>query len=793
MKLKVKGKPYIYTHECDSSDQGRPLSRAEMQEFVTDCLIKSYEMRGYECIRHTPDFNSDADFSYNKLGKTVCGVVKYGLSKDEVVKLINIMINEQQFQKKFPQLYKGFYEYNSYSVFYFATAKCLDTDDGSPIAGGRYEIEWDPVQALYHDIPTSGPNISEFEMYKGYAHSWETGDVSFIRDYVSRHFSGVSELSFECTTSKAELIELIKTQHENWKTRQITIRADLIKDKDSGDKGILMVLNGRPTGFVVLRFSNYRISQSETRVPPQNYEDWETGYDLYQTHGDHHAPFVNDDELPSFLKEVMEKSSVHLSLDTTISFDDVEALTRVASLRYPADKFSPDIAYLALIAYNPAEEVNEFITCYPYLKGKPTEVEVIDVLKWSNQIEATIKCKYCPDDEDDNEFVFHFFATDYYFNKNRYKIGEKLSIALAASSGNAKEASRGFTFEGQKAIDFLAKIGKEPTYDENGEVEPVKFSTEQLVAFLPHDEKCPDMAEFQSPLHNLTSKDFHHNRLNQCEIVIHQDTKLCVPLYFNDGFEPKEGDPIMGWLWLSGRIAGPIPEQISPHSIRESFEMSKTAHKFIEELSELKWRSIVDITPAFRILEDLSIPECCGAFAVRIGNEMYNKYELFIADFSEMTTVQSMLNSHGYIEMPSDSFTDFVTKSKTKIKGIGKHSAWQYFLFSLAVMYIPHRGYYSPSLGYILSNEDAKRASLVLNRKFNSVLLMPSIFIEYHFAGYFSVMAWNKGELIRRVFVYAVNDGHITFHLDGSYKVEEMIDYDSDDSHILFRDGDNAR
>lgn len=786
MKLKVKGKQYIYIHECDPSEQGRPLSRSEMQEFVTECLIKSYEMRGYECIRHTPDFNSDADFSYHKLGKTVCGVVKYGLSENEISELIDIMCNDETFKKTFPQLYKGFHEYNSYPVFYFAEAKCLDTDDGSPITGGRFEIQWSPVQALCLNIPTSGSNISEFEMYKGYAHSWETGDVSFIRDYVSSHFSGVSELSFECTTSKAELMELIKSQHENWKTRKITIRADLIKDEDSGDNGILMVLNGRPTGFVVLRFSNYRISQSETRIPPQNYKDWETGYELYQTHGDHHAPFVNEEELPLFLKEVMEKSSVHLSLDTTVSFDDVEALTRVASLRYPADKFSPDISYLALIAYNPAEGVNEFVTCYPYLKGEPIEVEVIDVLEWSNRIEATIKCRYCPDDEDDNEFVFHFFATDYYFNKNRYKIGQKIHIALAASSGNAEEASRGFTFEGQKAIDFLTKIGKEPTYDENGEVEPVKFSTEQLVAFLPQDEKCPDMAEFQSPIQNLSSSGFYHNHVHHCEIVINQDTKLRVPLYFNDGFGPMEGDPIMGWLWLSGRLAD-LDSDMTPHRAIASFDMAKTAEKFIAELSKLTERSIMDVTPAFDVLQDLSIPEGKKMFAVRLGNQYRYNYEFFAADFAELTSIQSLLDRDGYIDYAQN---NIISKLNLAIKGTGKYAAWQFFLITIAGMFMPYKKYYSPGVSYILTRKEAEESSKAILNRHTISRMLPSISVYGDSCGSFTVMAWSRGRLMRYVYVYTISKDLITFHLDGYYKIEGMIDYDSDDSHLLFRDGE---
>lgn len=787
MKFRIKEKQYIYTHECQPNEKGKPLSKAEMRAFFIDCLIKSYEMRGSECIRHTPDFNSEADFSYNKFGKTVCGVIILKLTKAEKEELFTILSDEDKFKDAFPQLYKGYYEYNSYPVFYFTNAKCLDTEDGSPVAGGRYEIEWNPVQPLYQYIPTSGPNISEFEMYQGYARSWETGDISFIKNYVNSWFKGESELSFESTTSKAEQIELIKSQHEKWEVRNIRITTRLIKDKDSGDSGILMMLNGKPTGFVVLEFRNYRISKSKTRVPPTNYVDWEVKHELYQTHGDHHAPFVVDKELPIFLTEMLEKSSAYLTLETDMSFDDTEINTKVASLKYPADKFCPDIAYLALIAYNPKENVNEFVTCYPYLKGSPVELEIIDVLEWSNKIEATIKCKYCRDDGDD-EFVFHFFATDYYFNKDRYQIGEKICIALAASSGNAKEASRGFTFEGQKAIDFLAKTGRKPTYNENGEVEPVRFSTEQLVAFLPHDDKCPDMAEFQSPANRLVHDSFYQSSINVCFIKLHKDLDLEVPLYFNNDFNPKDGDPVTGWIWLSGRIADPRPNEISVETLDESLCMVATAENFITELQKLKERSIIDVTSAFRTLSDLSIGDGRNMFAVRFGNIYRYNYELFPANFSELAVVQSMLDSDGFIDnRQHDKFKQLLAKSGAEIKGVGKYAPWQYFLVDIAGMFMPYRKYYSPGFSYILTGDDSDRSSSALNEKQTSVSLMPSI-SRKETSGFFTVMAWSRGRLLRRVYAYAITNRRIRYSLDGSYQVEDMIENDSDESNLRFRE-----
>ena len=130
------------------------------------------------------------------------------------------------------------------------------------------------------------------------------------------------------------------------------------------------------------------------------------------------------------------------------------------------------------------------------LPGRAIVVQILDILEWSNKLEATIKCKY---EYDGEEFIFHFFATDYFAYKPIYKVGNRIEIALAASSGNAKVASKGFSFEGQKHLISFQKWAKEPEYDENGNVKPVKFSTEKLVAFLVHDEKCPDEAEFQSP------------------------------------------------------------------------------------------------------------------------------------------------------------------------------------------------------------------------------------------------------------------------------------------------------
>ena len=120
------------------------------------------------------------------------------------------------------------------------------------------------------------------------------------------------------------------------------------------------------------------------------------------------------------------------------------------------------------------------------------------MLEWDNGIEATICCSV-------GDFRFAFFAMDYYENKKSYVAGDSLSMDVSALGCKVKEASRGFSFEGQQAVDWLAKIGQKPDIDQSGNIQPVKFSTEKLVAFLNHDERCPDEAEFQSPITSISS------------------------------------------------------------------------------------------------------------------------------------------------------------------------------------------------------------------------------------------------------------------------------------------------
>lgn len=275
---------------------------------------------------------------------------------------------------------------------------------------------------------------------------------------------------------------------------------------------------------------------------------------IHQRHGDHLPPFFNVDEFLNHLNDMIQESRVIDDLETEVRLENAKhkIKTKVIATRFKHR--TSIIKFLILFAYNENQKCNELVACYPYLNGFDHEVEISEVIEWDNCIEASVRCIYR--NKAGDKFEFWFFCADYYKNKAQYKIGAKVKINLAASCLYGEEGSTGFVLTGQSAIDFLAKMGKRPTYNDKGEVEPVKINTANTVAFMPNDESTPDIAEFMSPLKEMLGGMPFFNRKISCgEILISSNPALKVELYYNYETKIRPGHPIMGKLWLSGYIA----------------------------------------------------------------------------------------------------------------------------------------------------------------------------------------------------------------------------------------------
>ncbi len=273
--------------------------------------------------------------------------------------------------------------------------------------------------------------------------------------------------------------------------------------------------------------------------------------ELYQEHGDHICCIMDSVKFVSqHLQQVIHDSFVLEKTKTRVSTDTMDnELTDVSTLWYGRT----DIAMMTLIAYNPKESTNELASMYPVTRGRTYRVKIERVMEWCNHIEATIICSI-------GEFSLAFFAIDYSFNKARYVEEQELDVDLSAMGMKVEPGQTGFDLMGQEAINFRAKTGEEPEYDENGEVLPIHFDLSKLVAYLNTDDKAPDEAEFQSPVKNISDDAIFGVDFHKVDITVHHGEDdaedISVPLYFRKDFleTVKEGDSICGYLWMTGAI-----------------------------------------------------------------------------------------------------------------------------------------------------------------------------------------------------------------------------------------------
>lgn len=269
---------------------------------------------------------------------------------------------------------------------------------------------------------------------------------------------------------------------------------------------------------------------------------------MYQTHGDHIEAVV-DTELfiKDHLQRILAESKLVDKVQTDVKLEDPKAYnTDVFSLLYGES----NLGFVALIATDKAKTSNQFVSAYPVYLGKWLHVKVNKVWVWSNMIEATIECSI-------KNFHFSFFATDYYKHKNDYVPGKEVDINVGAWGLRVEEADRGFSFEGQQAIDFLAKTGEKPNYDEDGNLVPVNFNTENLVAFFPLNEQCPEEPEFQSPAGEIREKCLLGESFWQTDVFVHRNHfDVKIPLLFKKEMVPdvKAGMPLRGFMWIVGAI-----------------------------------------------------------------------------------------------------------------------------------------------------------------------------------------------------------------------------------------------
>ncbi|MDR1984487.1 MAG: hypothetical protein LBQ28_06670 [Prevotellaceae bacterium] len=278
-----------------------------------------------------------------------------------------------------------------------------------------------------------------------------------------------------------------------------------------------------------------------------------------QGHGNHWECITNiDDLVKNQLLNLVQNGKLEDKEEVNaIFFDDgvqsTEPLFSIAA--------EGNFSALALIVTSRDKTSNQFVSGFPFVRdGAKLELTITEIKEWDNKYEAVLVAETADD------HTISFFDTKYYKNKDKYKIGGTYTFAVAALGYNVeflKEKS--FSFEGQKAVDWLAKIGKKPTYDSNGNVEPIVFDLSNLVTYLPRTE-YPDDAEFQSPINAVETIKAFDNDFYKINITIFRDPDVCIDLYAKTSFfdyKPDVNEPLRGVIWVQGYLSENTTKQQS--------------------------------------------------------------------------------------------------------------------------------------------------------------------------------------------------------------------------------------
>ena len=549
MMRKIKnGEPVFHPHECSDARRGQVMTAEELHDFSVQVLMAEYAETGATVERANKSNPFEPDFHFKSSDKKIVNVlVVYSDEIDGDISDIDTswLINDFRRNGIIPRIT-------------FASAWCEDekSENGKPaICGGDFCFKYYSVSVMPdQENRELDKKLTPVELAVKYAEAWKQSDASIVEPYLDKDFHYSSDWVFYEMPCRAEYVDYFRGKLETIGNSPNKPEVSIGRNHQTGQVCLLMIQR-KNLYMMVLVAEGGRIKAARLQSYSRMFKPFNPKDELYMTHGDHldalmPARQLVDDHLHSILAD----SKLWRKTRTRVTTDSMyEEKTDVYSLMYG----EKDIRILSTIAFAKEDNKNELVSFYPVCKGRALDVHIDRVIEWDNQLEATVYCSI-------GEFEFAFFAVDYYCNKHKYEAGKKLTVDVAAMAMTAEEAQRGFSFEGQHAIDWLAKMGGKPSYDERGNVKPVRFNMEKLVAFFNVDSKCPDEAEFQSPVGpveptEILGVDFFKTTVTICRRNTDDgELEVSVPLYFRQDFFPavKEGDPLRGWLWLTGSVTG---------------------------------------------------------------------------------------------------------------------------------------------------------------------------------------------------------------------------------------------
>lgn len=287
-------------------------------------------------------------------------------------------------------------------------------------------------------------------------------------------------------------------------------------------------------------------------TPDDNSENEKEDEHSNQCHGSHWGCVAETTEkaLHELLVASLEEGSLYGETECDYNVEE-KFHGKTAVLEF--DGKNPDSAIvIRSLIVETKDGTKQFASAYPVVKsGTVISLKIEEIEEWENRLEAWITGELA------DGRLLTFFDADYALNKNNYENGKTLDFMIGALAYFAGEPeTKGFTFEGQKAIDFKAKMREEPEYDENGNVKPIHFSTENLCALL-QTGNPPDDAEFISTVEDVKTVETLGNSFWKFHILYRdgEDNEEKIPAYVLKTKENRSLDKaaqIQGVVWLTG-------------------------------------------------------------------------------------------------------------------------------------------------------------------------------------------------------------------------------------------------
>lgn len=210
-------------------------------------------------------------------------------------------------------------------------------------------------------------------------------------------------------------------------------------------------------------------------------------------------------------------------------------------------------------------------------------LELEQVQVWDNGVEATLVAHFA----NDPDLQVTFYDTHYLEHKDLYVRGMEYVFDLYGAAYRAQvvpEDDRTIVLEGDKAVSFNEKLGRETTRDEKGNPEPVVFHTHQLHCLLQTDDKLPEDATFRAPIKDyFKTVDFFGKPVHAVEVGLpfrdkdgdkeHTFTLFVSPESSPDfATRPPVDTPINAVVRLQGRMVRAIVLDERPSTLLHSFD-----------------------------------------------------------------------------------------------------------------------------------------------------------------------------------------------------------------------------